>query len=107
MRKLLPLLGSLNSSPAGVPVTSPLHNGASPPAGLFLDVELGVGDGFGEIADRLDGRIAAPALTRKVPAQELIVGGKALFLDGFDVASAGYVEEAVAGRDDGAGLRVS
>jgi hypothetical protein len=61
----------------------------------FLDIKLHVRDGVREIRDNLYGRVAAPTFARQITRAGFIIGGKDLFLYGFDIASADDVEQAV------------
>src|SRR5260370_15549116 len=101
IRKLLPLCGTPNKSPAGVPVTSPRYAVARDQH--FLDVEFHVRNRVGEIRDHLDRGVAAPAFARQIAGAGFVILRQDLFLNGFDVAAAGDIEQAVPGCDDGAG----
>jgi hypothetical protein len=70
----------------------------------FLDVESHVRDGVGEIRDHLDRGFTAPAFARQIAGTGFVVLRQHRLVDGFDVAAGGDVEQAVPGRDHGAGL---
>jgi hypothetical protein len=70
----------------------------------FLDVKHHVGDGVRKISNHLNRRLATPAFARQIARAGFIIGGKDLLLNGFDIASAGDVEQAVPRGDDSAGL---
>src|SRR6266851_3649500 len=70
----------------------------------FLDVEFHVRNGVREVRDHLDRRLAAPAFPWQIAGAGLVALRQDLLLDGFDVAPARDIEQAVPGRDGGAGL---